>query len=590
MADDNEQRDDRRDPREPRERPAEQRERPAEQRDRQGQLEPDHDVDLDDVVDIVEAHHQRLAGQHRRGRGQRRPRGGRGRRARGGGRARRIMEFRVREDMDVEQDGVPARRQRLQRERRVPRRFLEGGQEREAHENQGAAQEQEEPLEVLVGEPRRVRIPAAARRRREEEQDDVLQINYDGDDEDMEEHREPQQQANDNNEEPQQQANDNNAALFLRLLETMGSKNKNKKYNEVPKYNGDTDYSIYQVQFNTMAEANEWTTQDKRTALLQALTGNATDVIANLQSAEVPLTFEALDEALVKTFSKTASMWERKKDFTTLMQEKDQTIRQFARQVERLGRAYLRNMKESDIQESLIERFIKGLADKKAAGRLAYTALPTLDEALKTLNRGLSLEIEEPPAKRIRLAKAEDTDKEEEKEEDAKVSMVYPDQAAAGTSSATQTGGRGSRGGFRGGRGTRGGFRGGRGSRGGRGGYNSSDNDKHITCRFCGKIGHRMANCWHNTAHNGNHNNSNGNANNSNGMNCHSCGKPGHFARNCRNNKGNAAAGGFSMPNVPPDLYKATVQWFLNQNKGNNGASTSTDKNVPFVPSKNQEN
>lgn len=70
------------------------------------------------------------------------------------------------------------------------------------------------------------------------------------------------------------------------------------------------------------------------------MTGNATDIIANFKHQEVPITHESLDEALIRTFGRSASMWERKKDFNTLEQEKDQTDTQFFRQVERLGRAY----------------------------------------------------------------------------------------------------------------------------------------------------------------------------------------------------------------------------------------------------------
>ena len=366
----------------------------------------------------------------------------------------------------------------------------------------------------------------------------------------------------------QQQTNQ----FFIKLLETINKPApKLKKYNEAPKYDGEADYSVYQVQFNTIAEANEWDERDRKTALVQALTGNAMDVIANLQHQEVPITYENLDQALVKTFSKTASMWERKKDFNTLSQEKDQSIRQFARQVERLGRSYLRNMKESDIQEALVERFLKGLLDKRAAAKLAFASLPNLDEAMKALNRGLSLEIDEPPAKRVRLTKTEDTEGEEEAKtsnNEVKVNMVFPSQPSTSTDATVQTGrgrGRGSRG-----------PRGGRGSRGGRGysrgGYSAGPNpDKDMTCRVCGKQGHRAANCWHNKGP--------GQAR-SGELTCHNCGKKGHFARECRS-KSNS---GFAMPNVPPDLYKATMQWFLSQ-QGNDNSSHK----IPFVPKPDQK-
>ncbi|KAK3926410.1 DNA-directed RNA polymerase subunit beta [Frankliniella fusca] len=199
-------------------------------------------------------------------------------------------------------------------------------------EEQWEEMDLEEPPEIPVNRhPNRVWMQEGrqpGRRRPVHDYDGRRQEYYDG-------------EADDEQEERQDHPATNH--FFMKLLEKM---NRPKKYNEAPKYDGEADYSVYQLQFQTVAEANDWDDKDKKTALVQALTGNATDVIANLQHQEVPITFKSLDEALVKTFSKTASMWERKKDFNTLTQEKDQSIRQFARQVERLGRSYLGNMKE----------------------------------------------------------------------------------------------------------------------------------------------------------------------------------------------------------------------------------------------------
>jgi hypothetical protein len=81
----------------------------------------------------------------------------------------------------------------------------------------------------------------------------------------------------------QQRAEHNMFVELLQRIVAQPQETKNKKYNDVPRYDGKTDYSVYQVQFVTLAEANGWTEQDKKTALLQALTGDATDAIANLQ-------------------------------------------------------------------------------------------------------------------------------------------------------------------------------------------------------------------------------------------------------------------------------------------------------------------
>ncbi len=63
-----------------------------------------------------------------------------------------------------------------------------------------------------------------------------------------------------------QETEEERSQFFIKLLETIfvnKPQSKIKKYNEVPKYNGNTDYSIFQAQFNTLAAANEWDDKDK---------------------------------------------------------------------------------------------------------------------------------------------------------------------------------------------------------------------------------------------------------------------------------------------------------------------------------------
>lgn len=105
---------------------------------------------------------------------------------------------------------------------------------------------------------------------------------------------------------------------------------------------------------------------------------------------------------LTKQYSKKQTLWERKRDFLTIKQGPTQDFREFARILERKGRAYHRNAPEKDIQEALVEAFRKGLSDRTASASLAYAPMATLDEAVGVVSRAMTLR-DEPPAKKAKL-------------------------------------------------------------------------------------------------------------------------------------------------------------------------------------------
>lgn len=86
---------------------------------------------------------------------------------------------------------------------------------------------------------------------------------------------------------------------------------------------GKRDYGTFKVQFDAVARANRWDEQEKKTALIQSLTGHTTEIITTLTDLGTPITFEALDEMLVKQYSKKQTLWERKR--TSQASNKHQT-------------------------------------------------------------------------------------------------------------------------------------------------------------------------------------------------------------------------------------------------------------------------
>lgn len=201
--------------------------------------------------------------------------------------------------------------------------------------------------------------------------------------------------------------------LVAQLVQMLANKDQpqssdGRKQAKAKDYDGTMDYAIYRVQFQKLAQNNKWTELDKETALIGALTGEAAKVINNLHHRNMPITFHNLDEALLKSFAREQSLWERKLAFESITQSDTQTIGEFAREIEIKGRAYMRDMQEKDIQEALVERFINGLSNEEAKTGLAYASIPTLHEAITSVNRGMTMRIKGPPAKKVRLTRAEE--------------------------------------------------------------------------------------------------------------------------------------------------------------------------------------
>lgn len=432
---------------------------------------------------------QQLVGRNQRGRGRARALGG-GHRGRGRGERRHARPYGLR------QVRRPARRYG----------FDDDAQEDNLQQNNEREEQYEYELEDHDNEPVLEEVPMVVPHGAQEQ---------------------PQVQ-------PQAQAQDQLVLQPLLQLVTQllgqqaaPARQEEKRKVKIPDYDGTQCYTHFRAQF--IALTSRMTEVEKGQRLLECLKGKSVIVLNMLVQQSKALTYTNLDEILTRTFSMPQSIWQRKRAFEELKQKTEQSLQDYAQDVERIGREYMVTHVESDLQEALVSQFIKGLLDRSAASKLAFAPVDTLQDAVKHLNRGLLLCGEEPPAKKVRLAETTVTEATGDEavagpssapddpmsvlvnalktltnaKGGKKEAQVRTAQQTAESDQGTQTRGRGRP------RGT------GRGR--GRGNYNNQRGN-----------------------HNGGHNGNNKGA-------CHYCGKDGHYAYECRRRireEGNQQEGG----------------------------------------------
>jgi len=372
---------------------------------------------------------------------------------------------------------------------------------------------------------------------------------------------------------------------------------------KVPEYDGSQCYTMFRAQF--VAITAGLTKEEQGARLLAALRGKAMMVLPMLDQQQKEPNFDNLDTILTKTFSSVRSLWERKREFETLQQQPDQKIQHFAQEVERVGREYMVTHAEPDLQEALVTAFVKGLADKTAADRLAYAPCNTLEEAVRHLNRGLLLSAQDQSTKKVRFvetgvhqAEVEVAQATPATDVNAQLNEIMKklktltsntasvnsfEETTPGTSNSTQTSYRG--------RGRGRGRPRGRG-RGGRGGNSNNS----FVCHNCGKPGHYAADCYSRPAAT------------PNAQTCHYCKRPGHVRAECRKKlrdeqQGSHPYNSMGIPQFPQDALRAAMAYYQFQTEANrpqqnpqqqgrvNGSSGSQSSIVfPFVPQSGPSN
>ena len=280
--------------------------------------------------------------------------------------------------------------------------------EQQQHREVGSEENDIEDMEVVEG----------TSNEQGEEQDETMENRREGQENVSSEHSQPteegqtgnfilllQQQMHKQQQQHQQQMQLQQRQMEL-LLETVLNRStttttENPVKSRLGVYDGSTDYLVYKTQFENAAVKANWSEEDKCFHLSQQLRGEGTKVYASLLRRGVSITYQKLDETLSKQFSKHISSAQARSVLMAIKQGPEQSMTDFARELEQAGRAYFVDVPEKFIQENLFELFVKGLRDQECQLFCKYAQTETLDAALELVTTSSAIDI--PTAKKVRL-------------------------------------------------------------------------------------------------------------------------------------------------------------------------------------------
>jgi len=119
---------------------------------------------------------------------------------------------------------------------------------------------------------------------------------------------------------------------------------------------------VYQTQFELIARDEGWFEQEKARRMYQNLIGSAATVLQQLSLTNTPATYANLAATLNKQFAVTKTFEQREKELYDLKQAENQTVADFAKQIERVGNAYLAGeTSERYKAKVMLKTFVSGL-------------------------------------------------------------------------------------------------------------------------------------------------------------------------------------------------------------------------------------
>ena len=369
-------------------------------------------------------------------------------------------------------------------------------------------------------------------------------------------------------------------------LPSLGSTSTSNLVNTTPQgksmklksYDGSQDFHVYETQFQTVARNNQWSEERKRDELLNALTGKAANNVFQIEELRNNPSIQQLLETLRKLYGRKYTIWERLQEFQTIKQDKDQSLQDFAKDVEVKDHVALPQLPSKELNQLMVQAIVKGVQSDSIRRSLAYQACDDLQAALNCALQGATILPEGPATKKIRLADIEEETEESEgsdnqdivkavvaamtatpssKSKSAHVNMMFPDNQQPSTSkqSNQQQGHQDRRGR---GTGRRGRPRGNRGNRGNYSNYNNN-NSNNPPSQTCGRTNHPTERCWFRAQQN----------------------KHGSYNQNRGNHYGYQV---LPLPPYPPNYYNASLSWY-NQTQRQNQHYPTIVAGPPQPPS-----
>ncbi|KAJ8983121.1 hypothetical protein NQ317_001865 [Molorchus minor] len=175
-----------------------------------------------------------------------------------------------------------------------------------------------------------------------------------------------------------------------------------------PQFDGKTPWPNYLRQFEAAAKTNDWSMDEKATALTLALRGDATDILQTLSSAE-QADYEQLIKHLEMRYGQTNLEHVYHSQLKNRYQKPSETLKEFQVDISRLVRLAYPATPEAVMERLAVQAFLDGLRDGETRQALILARPTNLVDAL---TRALEFEAAKQCAKgqaRIRQVE-EDSD------------------------------------------------------------------------------------------------------------------------------------------------------------------------------------
>ncbi|XP_055854603.1 uncharacterized protein LOC129918224 [Episyrphus balteatus] len=171
------------------------------------------------------------------------------------------------------------------------------------------------------------------------------------------------------------------------------------RQNEIhpPTFDGQTTWSIYKMQFEAAAVANDWDDKDKCIALTLALRGPAAELLQALPP-EKNGDFNALVQAIERRYGDGHMGEVFRVQLSTRVQKRGETLQQLQADVERLAHLAYPTASNEIINQFATEAFVRAVSDINLQRAIRTAGKRTLPEALAF---ALSMETGEQASQRV---------------------------------------------------------------------------------------------------------------------------------------------------------------------------------------------
>jgi hypothetical protein len=147
-----------------------------------------------------------------------------------------------------------------------------------------------------------------------------------------------------------------------------------------PTFNGNTSWSVFRPQFETVTEHNHWLDKEKSTYLITELKGQTADV---LHGFPTNMTYEGTLQALEDRFGDQHFAAAYRCQLTTRTQEAGESLQDFATAVEQLAHRAYHTLPEEYVWREAGRAFAYGVADPDINIQLLLGGQKTVNEAFR---------------------------------------------------------------------------------------------------------------------------------------------------------------------------------------------------------------